>query len=83
MLAAIYIITTSFIAKSLFKLWSAVACNVCTLTIWVITIAFLVDEYRPGCGGHRHGDCHRKRYEKGVDKIWAATLTLCAIDGYC
>ncbi|OJJ82298.1 uncharacterized protein ASPGLDRAFT_521596 [Aspergillus glaucus CBS 516.65] len=80
-LATIYIITTSFIAKSLFKLWSAVACNVITLILWVITIAVLVDENRPGCGGHRNHGCYRKRYEKGVDGIWAATLALCALEG--
>lgn len=80
-LATIYIITTSFIAKSLFKLWSAVVCNVITLILWVITIAVLVDENRPGCGGHRNHGCYRKRYEKGVDGIWAATLALCALEG--
>ncbi|KAI9035543.1 uncharacterized protein KD926_003283 [Aspergillus affinis] len=81
-LAAIYIITTSFIAKTLFKLWVSVASNAFTLTFWIITVGVLgAAHHSHNCGGHQHNHCYRKRYYHGTNGIWAATMALSIIDG--
>ncbi|KAK1144760.1 hypothetical protein N8T08_004771 [Aspergillus melleus] len=81
-LAAIYIITTSFIAKTLFKLWVSVASNAFTLAFWIITAVVLgTTHHFLYCQGDQHNHCYRKRYYHGRDGLWAATLALSVIDG--
>ena len=82
-LAAIDIITTSFIAKTLFKLWVSVASNAFTMTFWIITAIVLgTTHHFVYCQGDQHNHCYRKRYYHGRDGLWAATLALSVIDGY-
>ena len=79
-LCAIYIVTTSLVARYAYKFWVAIASHAITSLFWIATVGILAAHHSGGCGGYKHDHCYRKRYFKGVDPLWAATLALSVID---
>ncbi|KAE8341323.1 hypothetical protein BDV24DRAFT_132271 [Aspergillus arachidicola] len=81
-LVAIYILTASFIAKSIFKLWLLVGANCVTAIFWIATIGTLASQqhWNHQCQ-YNHGHCYRKRDGNDSHGVHAATIALSVIDG--
>ncbi|KAJ5623064.1 hypothetical protein N7490_011669 [Penicillium lividum] len=79
-LAALYIVTTSMVARYAYKFWVAITSNAITSIFWIATIGTLAAHHSGGCGGYKHDYCYRKRYVKEADSLWAATIALSVID---
>lgn len=81
-LVAIYILTASFIAKSIYKLWLFIGANCVTAIFWVATAGTLASQqhYYQHCQ-YDHGHCYRKRNDNGGHGVQSATIALSVIDG--
>ncbi|KAE8148631.1 hypothetical protein BDV25DRAFT_141590 [Aspergillus avenaceus] len=76
-LVTVYIVTASFVAKGLYKVWLIIGANCVTGIFWLATVGKLAAEQTGGCGSHQH--CYRKR-DAGNHSIHAATIALSVID---
>ncbi|KAE8373998.1 hypothetical protein BDV26DRAFT_296404 [Aspergillus bertholletiae] len=80
-LVAIYILSASFIAKSIYKFWLLVGANCITTIFWIATIGTLASQQYQNHCQYDHGHCYRKRDRSDSHGVHAATIALSVIDG--